>query len=473
MHTRIGWLALLLTAGGALAPTAIRAQEPAAPRHAATAADLQLVRGPGASPSGPGTGALPAGPPTAEALGLPPAGPSSVVPPTVSRAQQIDYEVPRADPVFPVPLYSPRPELGGFFFDGEFLYWRQTNPIRNQIIAIRGFQNTDGGSPPGQAPGTFNGSGAEALNAQDVSGPGTYIPGYRFGLGYRFRNGITVEGIYNHLFNVRYVAQATLVPPTTPPPGQLDPALANTFLFSPVFNFSSDWAGPTLPNIVGGNPQGNYGIWNAAEEMTLRFEQRLEKYELRFRIPIFETEYDPVQNPEKLALRCYGMWGLRHYWVWERFQWRTVNRDANGNAEPKDFATYSNILSQPMYGPFVGWGGEVYKGHGVSLSLDLFAGAYVNFVREIVRWERGDRATEAKRSRRVYTIVPETEAHLNVWWYPIEGVQIRLGYDVMGLYNTIASPRPVDFNFGAMAPDFPHWAVRMLDGFNVGIGFIF
>jgi hypothetical protein len=424
MHTRIGWLALLLMAGIALAPSAVRGQQPASMPFA---------------------------------------------PPAVVRGQALDYEVPRADPVFPIPTYSPRPELGGFFFAGEFIYWRQTNPLRDQLIAVRGFVNTDGGSPAGQAPGTFNGNGFPALTTRDVSGPNSYIPGYRFDLGYRFRNGVVVEGIYTHLFNVRLVGGAGLLPPTW----QLDANLANTFLFSPVFNFSLDWAGPPLPDIANGNPLGNLGIWNAADEMSIRFEQRLEKWELRFRIPVWETEYDPISNPQHLALRTYGMVGLRHYWLWERFKWRTVDRDVFGNAQPSDVAVYSNVVSQPMYGPFIGWGAELYEGHGLSVSLDLFAGAYVNFVREIVRWEREDFVTGAKRARRVYTIVPETEAHLNIWWYPIEGVQIRLGYDLMALYNTIHSPRPVDFNFQGMAPDFPHRGVRLIDGWNLGIGFIF
>src|SRR5262249_23122865 len=163
-----------------------------------------------------------------------------------------------------------------------------TNPMHGQVIAIRGFQSTDGASP-GAPPGAFFGSGDPALDVAQVSGPNSYIPGYRFGLGYRFSDGTVVEGFYTHLFNVRYVAAATLLPRTFPPPGQLDPALANTFLFSPVFNFTLDWAGPNLPAVAGANPLGNFGIWNAASEMTERFEQHLDRYELRFRIPVFET----------------------------------------------------------------------------------------------------------------------------------------------------------------------------------------
>jgi hypothetical protein len=437
IRARSGWQALLLGAGLALTPSGVRGQDGAPPPWPVPVGDSQFatLQEPEAA-SDPVVAVLPL-----------------ELPPRTVRAQDVGP----ADPVFPVPLWSPHPELGGFFFNGEFLWWRQTNPLKNQIIAIRGFQTLGG---------AFNGSGAPALDARDASAPTTYVPGYRFGLGYRFRNKVVVEGIYWHMFNVRYPAGATLIPPLT----EIDAALNNTFLFSPVFNYPLDFVGP----------DGAVGIWNGAEEMTIRFEQRLDKWDLRFRIPVWESDYDPISNPNKLALRTYGLCGIRHYWLWERFKWRTVDRDDAGIAGPQDVAHFSNLISQPMYGPFVGWGFEMYRGHGIALTLDLFGGIYVNFVREIARWEREGDGTAgllpivgAKRSRRVYTLVPETEAHLNIWWYPIEGVQIRLGYDVMALYNTIHSPQPVDFNFNNVAPHYEHRFVRMIDGWNLGIGFNF
>src|SRR5262245_38615615 len=193
MQTRMGWLALLLSAGMALAPTAVRGQPP-----------IGTVSQ-GHNDSGPAR------------------EPAPMLVPTTFRAQMLDYEVPQADPVFPVPLYSPRPELGGFFFNGEFIYWRQTNPLRDQPVAVRGSVPIAPGLP-------LVGQGFRALDVEQVSGPVSYVPGYRMGLGYRFRNGVVVEGNYTHMFNVRYVAAATLMPPFE----QIDPALLNTVLFSPV-----------------------------------------------------------------------------------------------------------------------------------------------------------------------------------------------------------------------------------------------
>jgi hypothetical protein len=96
----------------------------------------------------------------------------------------------------------------------------------------------------------------------------------------------------------------------------------------------------------------------------------------------------------------------------------------------------------------------------------------INFVHEIAKYERGDFAIAAKRGKHEYTIVPELSAALNLWWYPIEGVQIKVGYELAAFFNTIASPEPVSFNFGSPTPEWER-TFRWFDGFNVGIGLIF
>jgi hypothetical protein len=313
MQTRIGWL-MLLTVGMAAAPTVVWGQQPTDNLPPLLVPWQRVAPGSAGDSSG-----------------------GSFLPPTAVRGQQLDYEVPQADPVFPIPTYSPKPELGGFFFDSEFRYMQQTNPIRNQVLAVRGFVNSDGVSPIPQPVGTFNGNAFTALNANMVDGPLTFIPGYSFGLGYRFRDGLQVEVNYWHLFNVRYVSGASLLPVAN----QVDPNLANTFLFSPVYNFSPDWAGPNVATTApGANPLGNFGIWNGASEMDLQFDQRLEKYEIMFRYPIWESEYDPISNQDHYAIRTYGQVGVRHYWEWEKFWWRVVHADSQGNAGPTDVAEY-------------------------------------------------------------------------------------------------------------------------------------
>src|SRR5438552_16988349 len=121
MRTRTGWLAVLLTAGICLAPSGARGQ----------------------------------------------------------------FDSP-ADPVWPLPLWHEHPETGGFYLSPQFYFMRQTNPIKHQIIAWSGFNYIDGsvavavnqtvGPTVPVTPGRFFGSGAVALDAEQVAGPGTYTP---------------------------------------------------------------------------------------------------------------------------------------------------------------------------------------------------------------------------------------------------------------------------------------------------------
>jgi hypothetical protein len=394
------------------------------------------------------------------------------------RAQ--DYTAP--DPVFPLPLYHDRPELGGFYASGEFLFMRQTNPLKHQVIAFRGlvdfdgsviadlngttFVPTGGGQriivPGNVVPGTFIGSGAVALSSDDAHGPQTYEPGFALTLGWRFRSGVAVEIQWWHLFEAKYAAVATLVPPNL----QAGQNLEDTFLFSPVFNFPNDFAGPPQ-KIALGNPFAVYGIWNGASIMSEQFTQRFEQFDVTGRIPLYENDCD----------RCYGIIGPRLVWFWERFQWRTVSQDFNGQATQADVALYSNIVSNRLYGVHIGGGNEYRLGDTpigtFSVSIDLQAAALLDVIKERAKYERADFAIAAQRARTEYKAVPELQGQINLWWYPIEGIEMRLGYDAMGFFNTVSSPYPVDFNYGRLNGGWRDNTFRFVDGLNAGIGFIF
>lgn len=481
MRTRTGWLLCLVTAGLVLAPRMGWAQSPEVSGYTP---DPRLA---------------------------------AVLTPYTARAQLSsptnDYDVPRADPAYPLPLYHDRPDTGGFYTAAEFLFWRQTNPLHHQLITVRGLLDTDGsihqditpgqafnslgtvvvnqgsfavfpsgftsavvgqtgnppaailGNPAGQIvglgnalPGGFIGSGRGALWADDAGGPSSYTPGFCVTMGYRFREGFAAEVSWTHLANVRYTGGATLIPQGS----QLGAILEESFLYSPVYNFPTAYAGPAQ-KLALGNPQAAFGIWNGATEETVRFDQHLDQWDIGARIPMIETD----------CCRCYGLAGVRNLWLWENFKWRTVSYNFQGLADATDAAIYNNIVSNEMYGGFVGCGSECYLGHGFSVSLDMRAAALIDFVHEEIKWQRGDFATEAKRSRREYTIVPELDATLSLWWYPIEGVEIRLGYDVKNLFNTISSPNPVSFNFNGLDPGWQHEAYRLIDGWRAGISFTF
>jgi len=386
--------------------------------------------------------------------------PDKGLPPSVVRGQ-IDaapgYAPP--DPNLPLPLSSTRPE-SGWFFHGSFLLYEQTVPLHNQLVAQRGFVDSDG-LVTGAGVGTRVGSFATALQTNQVRGPRSFQPGFDVGFGYRFHDGSAVDFEWWYIVNTRYTAVATLVPPIP----LLDSALANTFLFSNVVNFPLDFGGPPIRiNDINGVP---FGIWNAASLMTLQYTQRNEEFELTYRKPIFETE----------CWRTYGLVGPSFAWFWERFGWRTLALDTAGDpANLADEALYTNIVSNRMYGAKIGIGNECYLGHGFSTSLDLQAALYLDVVRERAKYERGDfkeGGPANKRSKTDWTGVPAARATLNLWWYPYEGIQMRIGYDVQTFFNTISSKAPIDFDYSALNPGYDRVFVRFLDGFNIGLSLSF
>ena len=392
-----------------------------------------------------------------------------------------DYSPP--DPVVPLPLYHDRPETGGLFIAGEFLFFRESNPLKPQTVAYRGLRDFDGsisadingttveplnGGPPfilpGPGnPGTFLGSGKDALNTQQVRGPQTFEPGFKITAGWRFEDGTTFEASWMSILETKYNAVASTVPNLFYNAG---PQLADSFLFSPVFNFPNDFAGPAN-KIALGNPGAAYGIWNAAAVMTEQFVQRFDQFDMTARIPIVESDCN----------RIYGLVGPRVVWIWESFKWRTVAEDFTGNSEQDWAADYTNITSNAMWGAHVGCGDEWRLGDTpmgtFSVSLDLNAGVFMDFVHEEAEYYRQDFFTSSKITHKEIHPTGELEAQLNLWWYPIEGVQVRVGYDAMGFFNTVSSPYPVDFNYSLGQNLWKDNAFRFIDGVNLGIGFIF
>lgn len=365
-------------------------------------------------------------------------------------------------PLWPIPLGDGErfPETG-LFLAGEFKYMRQTNPLRRQDIAFRGFFDADG-SITGN-PGSFLGSHSVALNSRDVSGPVSRQPGFGVTAGWRFADGTAFLVDVWHLQDARYSATASLIPPNFLVGGDL----ADSFLSSPVFNFPSDFAGPA--NDVGrGSPDAGYGIWNAASLMTIDFIQRFDMVHIYTRIPIDEGSD---------TWRCWGMVGGRAVVMFERFKWRTVNLDNTGGASPADIAIYSNTVSNRMYGASVGLGGEWYWGSSplgaFACSLDGYVTLALDLVKERAKYERLDRFMAATRAINEYTLAPMVQVDANLWWYPTRGIQCRLGWDLLAIFNTVSAPHPVDFNYGRLTPGWERGTTRILRGMHIGVAFIF
>ena len=391
--------------------------------------------------------------PGGEPLFVPHTAAAPTLPPVLFRAQADATGYAPPDVELPLPNGSFWPN--GLFVYAEYAMYRQNVPLRNQLVAIRGFVDTDGALT--QNPGMFVGSRAIALQTNQVRGPGTWSPGMKLGIGYRFDDGTTIDFSWLYLLNVKYTAVAGIGLPQS----LIDPALSNTFLFSPVFNFPIAFSGPPDRLTANGAPVigGPYGIWNGATAMSEEYDQRAQFYDLNIRKPIFETE----------NWRTYAIGGPRFAWLWERYKWFTQAIDAFSDESSVWAANYTNIISNRMYGARVGMGNECYIGHGLSASLDLSGSAFLDVVKERTAYSRDDKhiGQERKRSRTDYTFVPSAEATFNLCWYPYRGVQFKIGYDVQAFFNVVSSEHPIDFDYSAVSPTFNR-VFRIFDGLQLG-----
>jgi hypothetical protein len=378
-------------------------------------------------------------------------------PTTSARAQEAGFQTPVNGDGLPIPTgQSGQP---GFYTSAEFVMLTQTRALGNQQIGVRGFFDATG--VISGVPGTFVGSGATALDT-DHMGRREFQPGFRIEIGYKFDTGVRIYANYMQVYDAHYSAGATQA--TLGFKARTD--LADTFLSAPVFNFPTAFGGP-LQDTAADNAQnggGNtFGIWNAADVMQIKFTQRFQQAEGGFRIPMFATDYSSV----------YGLTGGRFAWFFERFSWRTVDLDSSGNGSPANNALYTNTLSQRMYGLFVGCGHEVYLGNMFSASLDVTGAVFMNVHKERAKYELEDRTTESKFGREGFSVVPSATADFNLWFYPVEGIQMRIGYTGMTFFNTRYMREPVGYNFSNIDPNTGTRWFRLVHGFNVGIGFFF
>jgi len=378
-------------------------------------------------------------------------------------------------PTNPLPTGPWQRDGSGFYAAAEFIMMRQSLTVGAQDVAFRGL--VDSAGLLSGTPGAFLGSGEVALNT-DQLGPNQWSPGQRTTLGYRFENGWNFSISWLHLFDTKYSAGAGTQGPNFSNQGF---NLENSFLFSPVFNFSPEFVGPVARNTTGGGIGTNgqivfgalNGIWNGASDMTILLTQRFDNWDILGRFPIFETE----------NARTYAIAGGRFSWIWERFQWRTValgidvenipeGDPPQQTSSPEWAARYLNTLSQRMYGPVIGTGHEVWLGEGFSLDLECTGSVLLDIAKQRAKYIREDQATQAKRSWVDYRVVPNLNIGLNLSWRPVEGVTIKLGYNAFNYWNTLQMTNPIGFNVGQIDPGYTKKDWRLLHGTNVGIGFI-
>lgn len=376
---------------------------------------------------------------------------------TTASAQDRGFDVP-INSGTQVPIPTGNSGQPGFYTSFEFMILTTQRAIGDQVIATRGIVDSTGLITG--LPGTPVGNHRPALTTEDL-GRATFSPGGRIEVGYKFDDGTRLYFNWLTIAQAQYSAGATVATPGA----RARPDLVDTFLFSPVFNFNPQFSGPrTKTGFDTANTGFNtYGIWNASSIQDIKFIQRYTEAEIGARMPLFQTDYS----------RVYGMAGGRFAWIFERFNWRTVSLDINGVSNPQDAADYSNTLSQRMYGPFVGAGHEVFLANQFSLSLDVSAGLLLNVAKERVKYELGDESIQAKRGRETFTVVPNANASLNLWWYPTDGVQFRIGYNAMSYFNTRYMRHPVGFDYGAIDPVYETRVIRVYHGVNAGFGLFF
>jgi hypothetical protein len=363
-------------------------------------------------------------------------------------------------PEYTVPIPTGNPSQDGFYFGLEYLFYDQSWTLGDQNIAFRGLVDSSG-LLTGQ-PGTFIGSREVALSTSQLKGT-SLQPGWRATLGYKFSNGVAAYINFMQTIDQTFSGGASLA--TNGFANQID--LANSYLFSPVFNFTPDYAGPLVKtgfDVTAPNAGGNfYGIWNGATIMSLAFTQRFTAGEIGARVPMLQTDYS----------RVYGLGGARYAWFYNKLEWRTVATDVVGRAFPSDTAEYTNYLSQRMYGPFAGCGHEVYMGKRFAVSLDVTGALLMSIVKERAYYELGDKTTKIKNSANEFDLVPNANVDINFMWYPIEGVQMKIGYTFQGYFNTRNMEQPVAFNYGQLRPDYGNQAFRYVQGLNIGFGLFF
>jgi hypothetical protein len=364
---------------------------------------------------------------------------------------------------FTTPLGNPGKQ--GPFVYTDIVYFTTNWTLGRQVVAVRGLRDTTGlltGTP-----GTLIGSGTTALTTNQF-GRTEYAPGVNLGVGWKFDDGSSVTARILHVSGQTFAASASLATPYA----RSRPDLSDTFLVTDVFNFPPQFAGPDRRTAFEGTtlPDGRlipdrafYGIWNGASNMSIDYKRWYTEAEIGGRTPLFESTSSKV----------YGIGGMRYHMFMDRFQWLTQTFDLAGNTGGRFEALYSNYLSQRMYGPYIGCAHDLYLKNNFSLSVDLSGGLMANFIKMRAKYELGDNTVQAKRSRNAIDLVPTAGGNVNLWWYPVRGIQMRVGYQANTFYNTRNIEEPIGFNYGAIDPAYKTQYFRIIHGLNVGFGVFF
>jgi len=397
------------------------------------------------------------------------------------------------EPFAPSPLPLGPVRQDGIYVAGEGIFYRVNSSVKSQVVARRGLidtagnifaemtvdQNgTDGAPsddivliPPQNRPGQILGSNEVALRTDQVRGDDGR-PGLRLTIGYRFPNDIAIEGVFWHLPEFRRSAWASILPPNF----QQGDHFSRSFLYAPFFNVPIDFLGPVndvqqilvihrinpdVPDEVQtGNTVPAYGVFNGAELFQITYKQEFYNYELNVRFPNYPVD----------VFRTYTTIGVRYMRAFERFE--LVSEDTNIDGSGLVVGRYRNRWINNLFGPQASYGAEIYLGYGIAIGGELRGGLFYDDFNARTEVTVDGSALILRRKRADANLSPMLGTGLYLWWYPIENVAIRVGYEFLGIFNVMRSTEPVDFDLGRLNPTFRSTLLRF-DGFSAGIAIRF
>ena len=264
----------------------------------------------------------------------------------------------------------------GLFFAAEYLIIRLDNPLGDELLAMRGIKDFDGtilGTP-----GAFIGSGSRALSTKDASQE-KWSPGYRFTLGWRFENDMSIYANYMQMVTNRSVATASLCPARS----TWRPTSPTRSCLCRFFNYSAFFAGPDADVVsqVSGADVPAYGIFNAAEQVLIQLEQKMWSWEITGKFPVQLVE----------GCRTYCLAGPRFMYLEEHFKFRITDLTLNGELANTNVALILQRLDEQVPGrpERLGHGNDL--GGGVGVTLEGRLGLFANIRKGSNKLERGDR----------------------------------------------------------------------------------
>ena len=321
-------------------------------------------------------------------------------------------------------------------------------------------------------PGNFLGTGTPALFTDDLRGQESFEPGYRITLGYRFDNGTAIETSYMALQKVTYSANASLIPHELCQPGGR--AVPGRFVH----------LGTVLQSAAGirrGQPEDGA----RQPRLGLRHLQRRQQHvdELpasssrtgTFAAGCRGTRTTAPASTVTLAAGSPGSGSSSGCGPFPPTSSATARRT--------DVGVYRKRRFQPHVRPVRRHRVRTVSSATASASaLETEAAFLLDIVKERANVQNGDRndappgtpfvsvkkaATNFQPGRRIRRPTPRCT------WYPIEGIQLRAGYNFMTFLNTVDMQDPIAFDARNFDPNWQNRAIRFMDGFNAGIGFIF